>query len=104
MNLSGTGRLSKKIFFVFIWGFLFVSVFSRFAEAEQKEIEVILDCSRSMLDEVEGGRKIDVAKATLISVLSQIPNDTAIGLRAFSSAPVTGNINESCQDSILIVP
>ena len=97
---------SKSLKFTVLFSLTAVIIFSfsQPLEAQHKEIEIILDCSRSMLDSVEGGRKIDVAKSTLVSVLSQIPENVAVGFRAFSFSPPRGTVEESCRDSALLFP
>lgn len=104
MNVTAVSRIGKTTVYFFTGIIFCLNVISVEAQAQVKEIEIILDCSRSMLDSVEGGKKLDLAKASIISVLGQLPADVAIGLRVFSSTPVTGNVNESCKDSILLVP
>ena len=104
MHFAGVRRFFRETIFVFAGSILFLNALPNSALAQGKEVEIILDCSRSMLDQVEGGKKIDVAKASIISVLSQIPVDVAVGFRVFSSSPVTGNVSESCKDSIQLVP
>ncbi|GEM_PF-1489083 len=102
MQFNRARRLLKQT--VFIGSIFFLNSFFNTAWAAQKEVEIVLDCSRSMLDSVEGGRKLDVAKTSIISVLNQIPPDAAVGFRVFSSTPVTGNVSESCKDSIRLLP
>ncbi|OGW80813.1 MAG: hypothetical protein A2Z83_04310 [Omnitrophica bacterium GWA2_52_8] len=104
MNQRVAFQLRKRAFYLLLGGMLCLTMPTTAAQAQTKEIEIILDCSRSMLDSVEGGKKLDVAKASVISVLNQIPAGVAVGLRVFSSTPVTGNVNESCKDSLLLVP
>lgn len=49
----------------------------------KENVLIILDCSYSMDDEIDGRRKIDIARDVINSVLRQIPENINIGLRVY---------------------
>jgi len=64
--------------------FLCLTIFSCAARAYQEEnVLLILDCSLSMEEEIDGQAKIDIAKNVIHQVLSQIPPSTRVGLRVY---------------------
>jgi hypothetical protein len=87
----------------FILSFLILAV-SFPAFAQQSQIEIVFDGSRSMNEASGGVTKMDVAKQALATIANQIPQGSEVGLRFFGTTPIQGNITESCSDSILAVP
>lgn len=51
--------------------------------SEIENIIIILDASGSMDETINGERKIDIAKRTILKVLSQVPPNVGIGLRVY---------------------
>ncbi len=51
--------------------------------AHRENVLIILDCSLSMEDEIDGVRKIDIAKQVINKVLAQIPANVHVGLRVY---------------------
>lgn len=79
------------------------------AETSKSEMEVIIDCSGSMLEPIPGGtaKKIDVAKESLGKLIEQVPEGTRFGLRAFGHrvAPTAeADRGASCKDIELLFP
>ncbi len=78
------------------------------ASAQESEIEIILDCSGSMLDPLDGRKKIDIAKESLLALIDGIPDGTNVGLRAYSHRYPPGSEAEakekSCKDTELLLP
>lgn len=71
---------------------------------QTSEIEIIIDCSRSMLESAGGTTKFDAGKQALNLVAGQIAPGTRVGLRAYGTVPVKGDVRESCKDSKLLIP
>jgi len=75
--------------------------------AQRENILIILDCSLSMEDEINGVKKIDIAKDVINKVLAQIPGNVYVGLRVYGHKR---NLFKSilglddCQASELLVP
>jgi uncharacterized protein YegL len=59
-------------------------------ERTQDNIVVVIDASGSMNDKMQGGRRIDVAKRSLLSVLEKTPNTTNVGILVFNGAGKSG--------------
>jgi len=78
------------------------------AFSEQREnVLIILDCSLSMEDEINGQRKIDIAKNTISTVLSEIPPTVNVGLRVYGHKrdKLKGFLGiDKCEISDLLVP
>lgn len=51
--------------------------------SETENIIIILDASGSMDETIGDERKIDIAKKTILKVLSQVPDNVAVGLRVY---------------------
>jgi hypothetical protein len=62
-------------------------------------IEIILDASGSMLGEVDGRRKIDIAHASLAGLVEKLPETTNIALRTYGHRR-----SQDCNDIELIAP
>jgi len=68
----------------------------------QDNVLIILDASYSMIDNLDGERKIDIAKNAINQVLSQLPSNVWVGLRVFGDK--TGFLGfNSCKASELKV-
>jgi len=59
-----------------------------------KDVLIVLDITGSMEEPVQGGKKIDLAKAALRQFLSKVPGSMEVGLRTF----------HHCEQSVLEVP
>ncbi len=75
--------------------------------AGRENILIILDCSLSMEDEIDGIRKLDIAKDVITKVLGQIPGNVMVGLRVYGHK--AGLVNslfgvDECEASELLVP
>lgn len=98
--------LFRKTIVIFLIAFIAVFCFPRFlyCQDKTKNIEIILDASGSMNNEIEGGKKIDIAKEVIVKMLSVISPQTTsyirIGLRAFGEER---DIDPE-KDSRLLVP
>ncbi len=83
-------------------------IFSCPANSQQAEnVLLILDCSLSMEEEINGQEKIDIAKNVIRHVLSQIPPTTRVGLRVYGhkSDALKSFIGiDKCEVSELLVP
>ncbi len=75
---------------------LFILATSAFAVVN---MELILDASQSMNQEMEGRVKIDIAKETLINFLTELPDEVNISLRVYGTDSLKG-----CQDTKLLIP
>lgn len=68
-------------------------------------VEYILDASESMQKELDGVRKIDIAKEVLGTKTGQLPITTNVGLRVYGHRLNSQDHKESsCQDIELMVP
>ncbi len=78
------------------------------AAAQGTELEIVLDCSGSMMAPVGGRARITIAKETLLNLLEKIPDGTRVGLRAYAHRYPAGQDEESrkrsCMDTELLVP
>lgn len=75
--------------------------------APQENLLIILDCSLSMEEEINGQSKIDIAKNSIKTVLSETPPHVNIGLRVYGHKKdalrsIIGI--DTCEVSELIVP
>lgn len=68
-----------------------------------ERILFIVDFSNSMVEKINGERKIDIAISTLEKILRQIPRDVYVGFRAYG---YRGGMTyfDSCRASSLITP
>jgi Ca-activated chloride channel family protein len=91
----------KKIYLlsIVIFLFVFLAINSSFSEPEiniydsadnykaetvnNQNILIILDCSYSMDDKIDGQRKIDIAKTVINNVLEELPKNINVGLRVY---------------------
>jgi len=80
----------------------------RVPESSHREnVLIILDCSLSMEDDIDGERKIDVAKDVINRVLTEIPRNVHVGLRVYGhkSSMVKSFLGlDECEVSELLVP
>jgi hypothetical protein len=67
------------------------------------EVEIILDCSGSMKDRINGRRKIDIAREALSKVVRDLPNDLRLALRLYGHRLQPGEKGD-CQDTELVFP
>src|SRR5262249_22660353 len=77
--------------------------FVRPVQAGQGEIELILDCSGSMTDTVEGRPKIQIAKQCVNELIESLPEGQRVGLRAYGHHAFFAKVT-SCADTELLVP
>jgi Mg-chelatase subunit ChlD len=71
------------------------------AHADEAEVLLILDCSGSMTDPMEGRTRIDIAKDSLYALVDSIPDGTRVGLRAYSHR--YDQKEKSCKDTEALV-
>jgi Mg-chelatase subunit ChlD len=57
----------------------------------QDNVVIILDASGSMREPMKGGRRMDVAKASLLRVLENVPPTTNVGVLVFSGRNAQGS-------------
>lgn len=73
-------------------------------EAGPVNILILLDCSFSMKEKLEGNmQKMDAAKMVLQQALTRVPSDVNLGLRVFGQG-YTGDPFMDCKQSALLVP
>jgi hypothetical protein len=88
-----------------IFCFVFVMCIAGVCFAEDAYVLFLLDASGSMSEQLEGKVKIDIAKEALSSVLSEIPDDIALGMRVYGATyDQTLPEEENCKATELIVP
>lgn len=73
------------------------------AFSEPQNVLIILDCSYSMDDEINGVKKIDIARQQINNVLKELPNDVNLGLRVYGHKTSFLGIND-CKETELLVP
>ena len=71
--------------------------------SNRERIIFIVDFSNSMIEKIDGKRKIDIALETMEKILPMIPIDTYIGLRIYGHKSGITYI-DSCKASSLIAP
>ena len=92
----------KKFFFlVFLFSFFFVD--STVAKATPAEIEIVFDASGSMNEPSGSTTKLTAAKEALVSLADEISSDAKVGFRIFGKTPIS-DYNQSCRDSLLVMP
>ncbi len=97
---------TKLVFLPFMLMLLFLASFS-FAQAvdlKGNDLEIMLDCSGSMAQTIDGKSKLDIAKESLSSVVSSIPDGANVGFRAYGHRNAVSDKVNSCKDSELIFP
>lgn len=67
------------------------------------EVEIILDCSGSMKEKINGRRKMDIARDALSRVIRDLPNDIRLALRLYGHRLQAGDKGD-CQDTELVFP
>ncbi len=75
---------------------------ARQALAAPLQVELILDASNSMWGQSEGGRKIDLAKKALASLIQALPSTSQVALRVYGHRH--SRELKNCEDSTLLVP
>lgn len=74
----------------------------RGTEQTQTNIEIVFDASGSMWGQINGQRKIEIAKKVLSDVLKKLPSDNLqLALRVYGQEPKS---RKNCQDSKLLAP
>jgi len=71
--------------------------------AQPITIELILDVSQSMAEEVEGVAKIDAAKQAILEILKELDTSFQIGFRVYGHRYPTDDPN-TCHDTELLQP
>jgi 6-phosphogluconolactonase (cycloisomerase 2 family)/Mg-chelatase subunit ChlD len=66
------------------------------------QVALILDASNSMWGQIEGERKIDLAKKALTSLIKDLPSTSQVSLRVYGHQHPREL--KDCQDSTLLVP
>jgi von Willebrand factor type A domain len=67
-------------------------------------IEIILDCSGSMLSPLGKSTRIATARSVLRDVLAKIPDDFNVGLRVYAHRYPWKDMQHSCTDTELLLP
>jgi hypothetical protein len=102
----------KKIFFSLIFTALILSFVGSKTNAQSQnqltqknknsDLEIILDCSGSMAEMIEGQTKMEIAKKALKTIIDEIPADSQVGFRAYGHQ--SSREAKDCTDSELIYP
>ena len=71
------------------------------AALSERNVEIVLDASNSMWGRMQGRTKMEIAKETLHGLVSAMPPDLRIGLRAYGHRH--GHAKKNCEDSELLV-
>lgn len=82
--------------------FVVLILFSGSAFAAADQIQIILDASGSMKEQLDGRPKIDIARESLNAVIQKIPVQSHIGLRAFGHKLSHKDPN-TCTDTELLM-
>jgi hypothetical protein len=69
-----------------------------------RNIEIILDCSGSMLSPLGKSTRIGTARQVLRDVLAKIPDDFNVGLRVYANRYSWKDMKNSCTDTQLLLP
>ena len=69
----------------------------------KERIIFIVDFSNSMIEKINGKKKIDIAISTLEKILPQLPKDTYVGLRVYGHKSGMTYF-DSCKASSLVTP
>lgn len=80
-----------------------LEITSREAELSSLQLELILDASGSMWENVEGRPKITTAKEVMIQIIQHLPDNSRVALRVYGHRIAPGK-EGACQDSELMVP
>jgi len=72
--------------------------------AAAHNIEIILDCSGSMLSPLGKSTRIATARDVLRDVLAKIPDDFNVGLRVYAHRYPWKDMQHSCTDTELLLP
>jgi len=76
--------------------------FSAIAWADQTNVELIIDDSGSMAQEIGGGKKIAVAKQVLSGLIEDLPSDAQIAVRTYGRRQPARQ--RDCSDMELLIP
>lgn len=95
--------MKKSFLFLTVLTAIFLTYLSQSLAQQSSEIEIIFDASRSMLESAGGTTKFDAAKQAMTLVANQITPGTRVGLRAYGTQQVKGDVRESCKDSLLLI-
>ena len=69
-----------------------------------RNLEIILDCSGSMLSPLGKSTRIGTARQVLRDVLAKIPEDFNVGLRVYANRYSWKDMQHSCTDTQLLLP
>ena len=69
-----------------------------------RNLEIILDCSGSMLSPLGKSTRIGTARQVLRDVLAKIPDDFNVGLRVYANRYSWKDMQHSCTDTQLLLP
>ena len=100
--------MKKKVRFFGILSalcFVFAVSSTSLCLAEDTYVLFMLDSSGSMAELIDGRAKIDIAKESLSSVLSELPDEIPVGLRVYGHVgDAKASLAENCKATELIVP
>lgn len=94
-------QLLRKNFHLFLL-VIMLFIFLPKVYADTTNVMILLDASGSMAEQIQGVRKIDIAKRTLEKVLRTIPPNARIGLRIYGHQ--SPRYKRDCFDTKLEVP
>jgi len=69
-----------------------------------RNLEIILDCSGSMLSPLGKSTRIGTAREVLRDVLAKLPDDFNVGLRVYANRYSWKDMQHSCTDTQLLLP
>lgn len=97
-------KMNKKILTGMV---IFISCLFTFSGVQAVDIkgydlEIILDSSGSMAENLSGKSKMNIAKEAIQSVINEVPDSTFIGFRAYGHQ--SGTAAKNCTDTQVIVP
>jgi von Willebrand factor type A domain len=72
------------------------------ANVNQTNVELIIDDSGSMAQQIAGGRKIDVAKQVFSGLVQDLPSDGQVAVRTYGRQHPSGQ--RDCADMELMIP
>lgn len=70
---------------------------------KSENVLIILDCSYSMEDDINGMRKIDIARGVINEVLKHVSGDVNVGLRVYGHTKSLFGLSD-CKATELLVP
>ena len=102
MNLKSSFKFGVLMISLFFMTFMMVSLVSaaKSSKVAATQIEIILDASATMGDQMDSKTKMDAAKSTLVQIVDQLKSNKTVfvGLRIY------GHTDESCENSVLEIP